>query len=91
MLVKTRKADDFKMLTRLIRLVLTLPVSTATTERAFLAMKHVKTAIRNKMADEFLADSLTIFIERELVSTIDIDSLIDEFAKVKDRRVQLTF
>ncbi|CAH9113588.1 unnamed protein product [Cuscuta europaea] len=91
MLVKTRKADDFKMLTRLIRLVLTLPVSTATTERAFSAMKHVKTAIRNKMADEFLADSLTIFIERELVSTIDIDSLIDEFAKVKDRRVQLTF
>ncbi|CAH9141984.1 unnamed protein product [Cuscuta epithymum] len=91
MLVKTRKAEDFKMLTRLIRLVLTLPVSTATTERAFSAMKHVKTAIRNKMADEFLADSLTIFIERELVSTIDIDSLIDEFAKVKDRRVQLTF
>ncbi|CAH9109630.1 unnamed protein product [Cuscuta europaea] len=91
MLVKTRKADDFKMLTRLIRLVLTLPVSTATTERAFSAMKHVKTVIRNKMADEFLADSLTIFIERELVSTIDIDSLIDEFAKVKDRRVQLTF
>ncbi|CAH9106730.1 unnamed protein product [Cuscuta europaea] len=84
MLVKTRKAENFKMITRLIRLVLTLSVSTATTKRAFSAMKHVKNAIRNKMADEFLGDNLTIFIERELVSTIDIDSLINEFAKVKD-------
>ncbi|TVU44128.1 hypothetical protein EJB05_03561, partial [Eragrostis curvula] len=36
---------------RLIRLVLTLRVSTATTERAFSAMKLVKTRKRNKMED----------------------------------------
>jgi hypothetical protein len=41
---------------RLIRLVLTLPVSTAASERAFSAMKLVKTRLRNKMGDEFLRD-----------------------------------
>ena len=46
---------------RLIRLVLTLPVSTATMERAFSAMKLLKTRLRNKMKDDFferLHDSL---------------------------------
>ncbi|XP_073154158.1 uncharacterized protein [Henckelia pumila] len=48
-LVSSRRSENYVMLTRLIYLVLTLPVSTATIERAFSPMKHVKTAIRNKM------------------------------------------
>jgi len=77
------------LIDRLIRLVLTLPVSTATTERTFLAMKHVKTVLRNKIEEEFLADSMMIYIERELVEDIDSDSIIDEFYSTKHRRVQL--
>ncbi|XP_075499096.1 uncharacterized protein LOC142537471 [Primulina tabacum] len=77
------------MLTRLIHLVLTLPVSTATTERAFSAMKHVKTALRNKMEDDFLADCLTLYIERDLLNYIDVNSIIDEFYVLKSRRTQL--
>ncbi|XP_073019305.1 uncharacterized protein [Primulina eburnea] len=41
---------------RLIRLVLTLPVSNATTERSLSAMKLLKTSLRNKMEEELLAD-----------------------------------
>ncbi|XP_025669803.1 uncharacterized protein [Arachis hypogaea] len=57
-LQKMGKSRTYHIVDRLIRLVLTLPVSTATTERAFSAMKIVKTRLRNKMADEFLADNL---------------------------------
>ncbi|KAH9781335.1 TTF-type domain-containing protein [Citrus sinensis] len=42
-LVETRKSQIYFLLDRLIRLMLTLPVSTATTERAFSAMKLIKT------------------------------------------------
>jgi len=77
------------LIDRLIRLVLTLPVSTATTERTFSAMKHVKTVLRNKMEKEFLADSMMIYIERELDEDIDSDSIIDELYYTKHRRVQL--
>jgi hypothetical protein len=73
----------------LIRLVLTLLVSTATTEPAFSAMKHVKTLLRNKMEEEFLTYSMMIYIEQELVEDIDSDSIIDEFYSTKHRRVQL--
>jgi hypothetical protein len=72
----------------LIRLVLTLPVSTATTERAFSAMKHVKTVLRNKIEEEFLADSMMIYIERKLVEDIGLDSIIVCYS-TKHRRVQL--
>ncbi|CAN0912675.1 Zinc finger MYM-type protein 1 [Linum grandiflorum] len=90
-LVETGMDLHFKLVCRLMRLVLTLPVSTATTERSFSAMKFLKTDLRNKMSDEFLEDCLTIFFERGYVFDLDDDSIIDEFAKVKDRRVQLTF
>ncbi|XP_073120494.1 uncharacterized protein [Henckelia pumila] len=49
-LTESGRSKIYVMLTRLIQLILTLPLSTATTERAFSAMKHVKTALRNKMA-----------------------------------------
>ena len=71
---------------RLIRLVLTLPVSTATTERAFSAMKLVKTRLRNKMEDGFLRDCLLIYIEKELAVGFSTDDIIDEF-NTESRRV----
>ncbi|XP_022880789.1 uncharacterized protein LOC111398066 [Olea europaea var. sylvestris] len=55
-LVANRRSESYINLTKLIRLVLTLPVSTTTVERAFSAMKRVKMEIRNKMEDGFLAD-----------------------------------
>ncbi|GAV65166.1 Dimer_Tnp_hAT domain-containing protein/DUF4371 domain-containing protein [Cephalotus follicularis] len=46
-LVKTEKSEIYHLVFRLIRLVLTLPVSTTITERSFSAMKIVKTRFRN--------------------------------------------
>ncbi|XP_059629771.1 uncharacterized protein LOC132272687 [Cornus florida] len=89
MLAKTRKRETYYLIDRLIRLILTLFVSTATTERAFSAMKRVKTKLCNKMADEFLADCMILNIERELAEDIDIDSVVNEFDSLKDRRVHL--
>ncbi|XP_022852674.1 uncharacterized protein LOC111374251 [Olea europaea var. sylvestris] len=57
--------------------------------KPFSAMKHVNTAIRNRMEDEFLADCMTLYIEREFVEKIDVDSIIDKFYAVKARRAQL--
>ncbi|CAN1787397.1 Zinc finger MYM-type protein 1 [Linum perenne] len=88
-LVTRRLEKQYMMICRLIRLILTLPVSTATTERAFSAMKFVKTDIRSNMADGFLADTLMMFVERDYDRKLDRDSIIDEFSKLKNRRVQL--
>ena len=73
--------------TSTIDVVLTLPVSTATTEQAFSAMKLVKTELRNKMEDDFLNDSLMLYIEEDIVSIFSLDSIVDDFEDLKERRV----
>ena len=88
-LVETRKSVDYPLLDKLLRLVLTLPVSTATTERAFSAMKIIKTRLRNKMEDDFLTDYMIVYIERELAEKFTTDMIIDEFYSMKQRRAQL--
>ena len=63
-LVKTGKASSYPMVDRLLRLVITLPVSTATAERAFSAMKIFKTRLRSKMGDDLLRHCMIIYIEK---------------------------
>ena len=86
-LVETRKSEHFFLIDRLIRLELTLSVSTATTKRAFSAMNLLKTQLRNKMDNYFLTNCMVIYIEREIVDSIDVDSIIDEFDE-KSRKVK---
>ncbi|KAK5811370.1 hypothetical protein PVK06_026699 [Gossypium arboreum] len=54
-LSKTNKSSIYPLLYRIICLILTLFMSTAITEGAFLAMKIVKTTLHNKMEDDFLS------------------------------------
>ena len=86
-LVRTRNSEHYKLVYRIVRLVLTLPVSTATTERAFSTMKVIKTNLRNKMENDFLTDSLMLYIEKDIASTFRLDSIVDDFEDLKERRV----
>ena len=88
-LVKTKRSQRYHLIDRLIRLILTLPVSTKNTKRAFSAMKLVKTALRNKMENEFLADSMIVYIEKEFADNINSDVITTYFNFLKNRRAQL--
>ncbi|XP_028118402.1 uncharacterized protein LOC114315969 [Camellia sinensis] len=66
LLVKTSQSTIYPLVDRLIHLVLTLPISTATTKRAFSAMKIVKTRLRNRMKDDFLSSYLLTFVEKDI-------------------------
>ncbi|KAK9943936.1 hypothetical protein M0R45_009525 [Rubus argutus] len=89
-LVETRKSTFFPMIYRLICLVLTLPVSTATTERAFSSMNIIKNKLRNKIEDEFLDDLIVLYIEKEFADKISNDSVIAEFEVSGPRRVRFS-
>nr|XP_017250864.1 PREDICTED: uncharacterized protein LOC108221501 [Daucus carota subsp. sativus] len=86
--VETGLAKLFPLVDILIRLVLTLPVSTATTERAFSAMKIIKTRLRNKMEDGYLSGCMMLHIEKEYVDAVDSEDVIDHFESIGDRRAQ---
>ncbi|TYG89641.1 hypothetical protein ES288_A12G116100v1 [Gossypium darwinii] len=87
-LVESRKLVMYPLVDRLIRLILTLPASTTSSERAFSAMKIVKTRLHSKIEDDFLKSSLVMYIEKEIAENFDINEIIDDFSKVNDQRVQ---
>ncbi|KAL6504652.1 hypothetical protein OROHE_023410 [Orobanche hederae] len=88
-LVRTRREATFDIIYRVINILLILPVSTATTERSFSAMNIVKTRLRNKMEDDFLNDSMVLFIEREIAEKSSLEKIVEDFKVAKDQRVPL--
>ena len=90
-LVATEKYLAFTLIYRLIELALVLPVATASVERVFSAMKTVKTDFRNRMGDEWMNDSLVVYVEKEIFSTIENESILQYFQQIESPRIQLSF
>ena len=63
-------------------------MSTATTERAFSAMKIVKTRLLNKMEDEFHGDNLLVYIKREIFKSFDSYLILNDFVSLTPRRMK---
>ena len=80
------KSKYYHLIDRLIHLVLTLSVSTTTTEWAFSAMKLLKTRLHNRMEDELLADNMIVYIENEITGNFTMEMIMDEFYFMKNRR-----
>jgi hypothetical protein len=88
-LVETGPDRIYNWLDRLLRLLVTLPVSTASAEHAFSSLKIIKSRLRNRMEDDFLADSMLLQIEREIASKIPYEDIIADFKAKKNRRAFL--
>ena len=86
-LVATGRHRTSNMIDRLLRLLLTLPVSTASAERVFSILKITKTRLRNKMEDEFLANNLVVHIEGEIARDYSYEDIITDFRNLKKRKV----
>nr|GEY43138.1 zinc finger MYM-type protein 1-like [Tanacetum cinerariifolium] len=78
-LQEIKNLDMHPLIDRLICLIIILSVSTATSEIALSKMKLVKTRLRSTMSDDFLKSSMILSIEREIVSTLCNEKIIDDF------------
>nr|CAE05818.1 OSJNBa0028M15.10 [Oryza sativa Japonica Group] len=83
---ETRKHLCYPLVYQLLKLVLVLPVATATVERCFSAMKNVKTYLRNKIGDEYLSDSLICYVEKEEMKKVTNEAVVRRFMKMQGRR-----
>ncbi|CAM8917654.1 unnamed protein product [Rhodiola kirilowii] len=76
----------FPFVYRIIELVLVLLVATFTVEKAFSAMKIVKTYLRNKIGDGFPSDCLVCYIEKDVFKGIDNEAIMRYFKNMKTRK-----
>ena len=80
-MVELERHIVFPLVYRLIELALLLPVATASVERAFSAMKIIKTEMRNKMSDAWLNALMVCYIGREIFKGIDLEKIKKAFQK----------
>lgn len=77
----------FPNLSTVLKLFITLPVSVASGERSFSKLKLTKTYLRNTMTQKRLNNLLIISIEKDISLGLDLFEVVDEFSKLKARKV----
>lgn len=87
--------DAFPELLKLAYLVVTIPATSSSAERAFSSLKRIHTYLRNTQGQERLSDLSMIAIEKQLLvelkrSPTFYSDVIKSFLK-KDRRFQLEY
>ncbi|KAG5573775.1 hypothetical protein H5410_063541 [Solanum commersonii] len=88
-LVEANLAETYSLVYLLVKWTLILPVATATVERAFSSIKHIKNEVRNSIGNQYLNDCLVCYIERDVFINVSNDVIIDRFQNMKTRRGQL--
>jgi len=82
-MIATKAHIQFPLVYRIIELALILHVATSSVERAFSAMHFIKTALRNKMGDEWLNNLLVCYIEKEIFKELGINKVKKRFQSMK--------
>ena len=63
----------------LVRIILTLPVSSCSAERSFSGLRRLKTYLRSRMTQERLNAIALMNTHKDILSCLDIDNLVDNF------------
>ena len=86
-LIKHNLTAQFENIVTLLKLSLTLPVSSAHDERAFSCLKRVKTYLRSTMSEKRLSNLACISVNRERVSSLTLRELQKPFLNKKTRKI----
>ncbi|EFN78227.1 hypothetical protein EAI_00043, partial [Harpegnathos saltator] len=68
-------------------ILLTLPITIASSERSFSKLKIIKNYLRSSMSQERLLGITLMSIESDISHEIDFNNTIDSFAAIKARKV----
>jgi len=85
--------DTFSEVTTLLKIIVTIPMTTAEPERCFSSLKRIKTFVRNSMHQERLTALAMLSIEKKLINSMgDFNTkVIEKFASKKNRRMDFNF
>ncbi|XP_072391085.1 52 kDa repressor of the inhibitor of the protein kinase-like [Diabrotica undecimpunctata] len=75
----------FPTVRKLLQILATLPVSTATPERTFSSLKRLKTYLRNRMGDERLTGLALMSIHRNVTIGLNSSEIVNKLAERRKR------
>jgi Domain of unknown function (DUF4371)/hAT family C-terminal dimerisation region len=81
--------DVFDEVSKLLRLFLVIPATSATAERSFSAMRRLKTYLRSTMTAERLNSVMLLHVHKDKLDGIDNYETMSSFVSCNDRRRDL--
>lgn len=78
--------STFSEVHRLLRLYLTVPLTSATSERAFSTLRRLLTYLRSSMTEKRLNNCALLHIHKDLVDSIDLVAIAKGFTSLNDER-----
>jgi hypothetical protein len=81
-----RAANCYQNISIAYRILLTVPVTVASAERSFSKLKLLKNSLRSTMSQDRLNGLAMCSTERNMVDTIDLDTVIEDFASKNARK-----
>jgi hypothetical protein len=81
-----KAADCYPNVSIAYRILLTIPVTVASTERSFSKLKQLKNCLRSTMLQERLNGLAMCSIEKDILDKIDLDAVLEDFASRNARR-----
>jgi hypothetical protein len=73
-------ADCYPNVSIAYRILLTVPVTVASTERSFSKLKLLKNYLRSTMSQERLNGLAICSIEKKILESIELDTILNDFA-----------
>ena len=72
---------------KLLRIYYTIPVTTASAERSFSALKRIKTYLRNSMTQQRLNHCMLLHVHLKETDQMDLNDIAKEFVRRNERRI----
>lgn len=85
-IVKDELQSVFPNIEIILRIFLSLFVTNVPDERSFSKLKYIKDTLRNRLSEEKLNAFSLMSIEFEILDSLNLDEIIDEFVLLKNRK-----
>ncbi len=72
---------------KLVKLVLMMPATNATSERSFSYLRRIKTYLRSTMGQQRLNHLIVLTTHKEKTDSLDLETVAREFISKSERRI----
>ena len=86
-----KRLESFPNACIAFRILLTIPVTVASTKRSFSKLKLIKYYLRSTMSQERLSELTVLSIEKKTLAKLECKNLISNFASQKARKININW